>query len=264
MVPRPGAERGEYRDGTGARPALTFWHLATEGGVAANGLQAAAEARLVAEIQRLLAGDVMIAGAPLEARQIAVLVRTHGEAVAVFTALARVGIASVRQARETVFASDEAVDLERLLAAALDPRDEAAVRAALATPLLDLPLDRLQHDIDVDEAAWQGHLDRFAGYHELWRHHGPMVMLTRLLADYEVPARWLPRLDGPRRLTDVRHLGELLQRAASALGGMHRLLLWLGRERSAAAEAGKKRACVSRRMPISCASSPCMPRRARV
>ena len=108
------------------------------------------------------------------------------------------------------------------------------MRAALATPLLDLPLDRLQHDIHVDEAAWQGHLDRFAGYHELWRRHGPMVMLTRLLADYEVPARWLPRLDGPRRLTDVRHLGELLQRAASALGGMHRLLLWLGRERSAA------------------------------
>ena len=183
----------------------------------------------------------MIAGAPLEARQIAVLVRTHGEAVAVFGALARVGIASVRQARETVFASDEAVDLERLLAAALDPRDEAAVRAALATPLLDLPLDTLHHDIHVDEAAWQGHLDRFAGYHELWRRHGPMVMLTRLLADYDVPARWLPRLDGPRRLTDVRHLGELLQRAASALGGMHRLLLWLGRERSTAAEAEEAR-----------------------
>ena len=241
VVPRPGAKRGEYRDGTGSRPALTFWHLASEGGVAANGLQAASEARLVAEIQRLLAGDVTIAGAPLEARQIAVLVRTHGEAVAVFTALARVGIASVRQARETVFASDEAVDLERLLAAALDPRDEAAVRAALATPLLDLPLDRLQHDIHVDEAAWQRHLDRFAGYHELWRRHGPMVMLTRVLADYDVPARWLPRLDGPRRLTDVRHLGELLQRAASALGGMHRLLLWLGRERSAAAEAEEAR-----------------------
>ena len=94
-----------------------------------------------------------------------------------FTALARVGIASVRQARETVFASDEALDLERLLAAALDPRDEAAVRA-LATPLLDLPLDRLQHDIHVDEAAWQGHLDRFAGYDS--GDVRPMVMLTRL------------------------------------------------------------------------------------
>nr|WP_223287481.1 3'-5' exonuclease [Halomonas elongata] len=49
-------------------------------------------------------------------------------------------------------------------------------------------------------------------------------MLHRLLADFSVPGRLLTVPEGERRLTDLLHLGELLQQASSELDGEHALL----------------------------------------
>ena len=44
-------------------------------------------------------------------------------------------------------------------------------------------------------------------------------MLHRLLADFAVPGRLLAVPEGERRLTDLLHLGELLQEASTEIDG---------------------------------------------
>ena len=241
--PRPDAPRESVRDRDGALPALTFWHLpgGEKGTVGTTALRDAMLPMLVRTIGALRERGTTIAGTPLRAGQIAVLVRGHHEAEQVHGALTRAGIASVRQSRSTVFGTSEAGDLHAVLAAALEPRDEAAVRAALATALVAMPLDALHRALHEVEADWQRHLDRFQRYHELWRTQGPMVMLGALLGDYGIPERLLRSPEGPRRLTDLRHLGELLQRESAVLGSMHRLVRWFARQRSEAEDAEASR-----------------------
>jgi exodeoxyribonuclease V beta subunit len=230
--PRPGAVRGRWlRDGAPA-PALTLWHLDPEDdGALAGGEARARLARVAAaEVRALLDGDARLGDRALAPRDLTLLVNDRIEAELLRGALAAAGVASVWQSREPVFATAEARDLRLLLAAALEPRDERAVRAALASRTLGLPLDRLHAETLVDDGAWQAHLDRFTGYHELWRGGGVMSFLGAVLADYAVPDRLLREPDGARRLTDLRHLGELLQLRAAELGSMHRLLRWYVRQ----------------------------------
>ncbi|MBE9608723.1 UvrD-helicase domain-containing protein [Chitinilyticum litopenaei] len=183
------------------------------------------------EIARLLTlaaeGRMTLKGRALAAGDIAVLVRSRKEAQVVREKLAALRIGSVFLSdRDSVFASDEAWQLQIWLQAACTPQDERLVRAALATPLLrrgDAEIVRIQSD----ELAWEEDLERFRLYHQLWQAQGVLPMLTRLIADFALPARLLPLSGGERMLTNVLHLAELLQTAAETLDGEHALLRWL-------------------------------------
>ncbi|TXZ85237.1 hypothetical protein FXE50_20690, partial [Vibrio cholerae] len=75
----------------------------------------------------------------IEAGDLAVLVRTGNEARMVRDALSQQGIASVYLSnRDSVFASDVAQDIERLLLAVWQPEDERLLRAAVASNLFAL------------------------------------------------------------------------------------------------------------------------------
>lgn len=158
---------------------------------------------------------------------IAILVRTGGEAAAVRQALQRRGVASVYLSdRESVFASDEARDLVHWLRAVAQPQDLRLARAGLATRLVGLSLPELAHLAQDDDA-----LDaRLAQLHQLrtvWQGRGVLSMLRRTLHLLDLPARWLQQVDGERRLTNLLHLGELLQAASAGLDGEHGLIRWL-------------------------------------
>ncbi|HSG92002.1 MAG TPA: exodeoxyribonuclease V subunit beta [Pseudomonadales bacterium] len=231
VAARPGARPGQWRRGGEAAPALTFWHLPAEDGVlATNKAHAALAATASATIAELIAQDTQIGDDRLRPGDVTVLVADRFEAEAMRRALAERRIACVWQSREPVFATAMAADLRLLLAGVLDPRDERGVRSALATQLIGLELAELHRQTLGDDALWQVHLDRFARYHDAWRDRGVMVMLRMVLADYAVPARMLAAPEGARQLTDLRHLGELLQHHAVELGSMHRLLRWFARE----------------------------------
>ncbi|RYF76098.1 MAG: exodeoxyribonuclease V subunit beta, partial [Comamonadaceae bacterium] len=69
--------------------------------------------------------------------------------------------------------------------------------------------------------------------HALWQRRGVLPMLHQLLHDFELPARWLAQNGGDegqgdhggeRRLTNVLHIAEWLQRRAVELDGEHALL----------------------------------------
>ncbi len=172
-------------------------------------------------------GQAMLDGKALRPNDIAVLVRSGREAAVMQQALHECGIASVYLSnRESVFAQPVAHDVARLLEACLNPQDEMLIRAAMATGLQGWTVRQLA-DLNDDETLWEQTVERIRQAGELWRQRGILPMLRQWLFWYQIPERLLGEVNGERQLTDVLHLGELLQTAASTLNGEHALLRWL-------------------------------------
>ncbi|MEO6031345.1 MAG: UvrD-helicase domain-containing protein, partial [Burkholderiaceae bacterium] len=166
----------------------------------------------------------------LRPADIAVLVRTGVEAAAVRQALRRRGVASVYLSdKDTVFETDEARDLLRLLESVAAPRDVRLARAALATSLLGLTLAELVA-LAVDDERFDARCELLRQLNVVWQTQGALAMVRRALHGFGLPARWLAGDDGERRLTNVLHLGELLQSASSQLDGERALIRWMAQQ----------------------------------
>ncbi|MEO8602295.1 MAG: UvrD-helicase domain-containing protein [bacterium] len=180
---------------------------------------------------RLLDGSTSIDGKVVEPGDVAILCRTNAQLLLIQTALRAADVPSVVLGDSSVFETAEASMLERLLRALAEPGDAAAVRAALTTPLLGRcgeDLDRLRED----EAEWETVIERFQGWGARWRSGGFTSAFRAVLDDEGVPGRLLAQPGGERALTNLLHLGEMLQRAASAeRRGPLALVEWLRRLR---------------------------------
>ncbi len=222
-------------DGRDPAP-LQLWFLGrTEDDGACIGV-AKATRRIVAavagEIAGLLAdgcaGNATIEGERLQPEHIAVVVRGHEQAGLVREALAGLGIPSVVQSSGSLFDTDGARDVLRVMQAIAEPAGESGVRAALATSLFGVSANGIARLLD-DERQWEAWLTAFRDYHELWRTRGFMTMFRTLLAREGVRERLLPLVDGERRLTDINHCSEVIHGVAVAGGlGMERLCAWFG------------------------------------
>lgn len=165
--------------------------------------------------------------APLQPGDVAILVRDKDDAAAMAEALRRRGLAHVYLSdQQSVYASDEAADLLRWLHACARPGDDRAMRAALATPSMARSLAELA-SLDGDDAAREACDEHFRQSHALWQRHGVLAMLHELLHRLDLPARLLARDGGERALTNLLHLAELLQQAATGLDGEHALIRFL-------------------------------------
>ena len=220
--------------------AMTVW-LHPERPVITKGVYEDAMAAATAtQIHDLLCagqqGTVTIGDQPLQPSDIAILVRTGKEAGKVRDELARLGIASVYLSnRDSVFSQPEAHDLLLLLQACLSPGDERALRAALATALFDLDANQLDKLVD-DEQMWEQTVDDFRHYQRLWQRQGVQAMLLQVIHQRELAASLLGSPNGERRLTNVLHLGELLQQASAELDGEYALVRWLSAAMAAPGE----------------------------
>jgi exodeoxyribonuclease V beta subunit len=178
-----------------------------------------------------ISADGPVRGRALGPGDIAILVRNHREGQQVQDALAAVGLTAVTSSRQSVFASEEARELGAILTAAATPLDERQVRRALATRLLGGDAGRLAQ-LEEDEAAWEETLERFGLYHRRWLERGVTAMLNLLWAREGVLTRLARQAGGERRLTNLRHLQELLQEAGDGEAlGPAALLRWLGERR---------------------------------
>ncbi|WP_168012331.1 UvrD-helicase domain-containing protein [Halomonas salinarum] len=231
------------------QPALTLWHLDAEDALSKSAYLHELAGRCATEMASLLregqAGQTGFiqtntqqdgALKPLAPSDLAVLVNNAGEARAIRAALLARGIRSVYLSdKEGVFETEAAAELEVWLAACAAPDDERSLRAALATPSLGLSLselDALNGGPQQDELAWESRVMQFRDYHRQWQRRGVLPMLHRLLADFAVPGRLLAVPEGERRLTDLLHLGELLQEASTEIDGEHALLRFLAESRA--------------------------------
>ena len=219
------------------QPALKLWLQPGEG-VGVSDYQQAMARRCAAEISHWLAagqqGLALIGKTgeqqPLRASDITILVRSRGEAAVMREALQRLAIPSVYLSnRDSVFTSNEARELLWLLQAVLNPEQERTLRTALASSLFGfdaLTLDRLGRD----ERAWDQLVDEFDHYRQRWLKRGVLPMLRELMLKRQIAENLLASDGGERRLTDLLHLGELLQEAAAGLDSEHALVRWLAQQ----------------------------------
>tara|TARA_R110002050_G_scaffold57423_5_gene129367 strand:+ start:293296 stop:296799 length:3504 start_codon:yes stop_codon:yes gene_type:complete len=171
---------------------------------------------------------------PLSGGDIAVLVRNHRQAAEIQYCLQQRGINSVQQGRENVFASHEALLLERLLLAVAEPNNASRIIAVLASPLFGLSALDL-YEVQQDEPTWLKHIDFFHELHQLWSQKGFMSMFRHVMVAQSVQQRVLALNNGERQLTNLYHLAELIQDYCSRQkSAMEAVLHWLASHRNAA------------------------------
>lgn len=207
-------------------PALTFWLNEQDEPLSRSQYLAQYAKATAAEIDHLLSG-ASIKGRKVIGSDIAVLVRDRNEADEIKRALLQYEHPSVYLSnRDSVFNSETAIELTLLLQAIEDPLNERAVKSALATDLLQLDMQQLDQ-LNYDEILWESVLVEFNEYRDVWLRQGVLPMLTRLLHNRNLAAVILSRTEGERTLTNLLHLGELLQKASLQIEGMTGLNRWL-------------------------------------
>lgn len=213
------------------QPALTVWQPEVDDGLLnADTAEATLQTRCVAEVQRLLdprtratlrQGDDP---RPLRPRDVGVLVSTNAQASRMQQALARAGVPAACAHRASVYTSEQAPQLLRLLRACATPADARAVRTALTGELFGARLGDLLA-LNDDEQLWQQRYEVFLEAHRRWAEHGVLPTLEPLIQ--AAAPRLLELADGERRMTNWLQLAERLQAAEPDAFGMAGLIQWL-------------------------------------
>ena len=163
----------------------------------------------------------------IEPADIAVLVRTTKESIAVRHALSLRGVASVFLSdQDSVFKTNEARDLMFWLDAVANPRLADKVRAGLATSTMGLDFEEIK-SIGCDDGVYDFYSEMVSDLHQVWVRVGVLAMLRSTLYLLSLPQRWLKNPEGERRLTNYLHLSELLQAASLVHVGLQSLQKWL-------------------------------------
>jgi len=219
VEPRPTADDLWRSDGFGDAP-LHFLTLpeelcaGKEKRLAKNKIEPLIPELVAKDIKALLAGAARIGDRPVSAADLAVLVRTNSQAAEIQEALRLAGVAAVLQSKESVYKSPEAEECLRLLRAVADPGNGLLLRKALATPMLGFSSHALAL-LGEDDAQLQELMRQFAELQGCWQKSGVMQMFHAAWQRWRTCERLLALIDGERRLTNLRHLAELLQRAES-------------------------------------------------
>lgn len=184
-------------------------------------------ADLAADVRALLASGARFDGEPVAARDVAVIVETHNDARACREALAAAGIAAVATGGADVFASQAAKDWLCLLEAFDQVQRNGLVRAAAATMFFGETADTLA--LGGDELT-----DRLTETLRAWADHARergMAAVFEAANRAGMGARVLGWCGGERDMTDLAHVGQLLDKTAHREGyGLPALRDWLRRE----------------------------------
>jgi exodeoxyribonuclease V beta subunit len=161
----------------------------------------------------------------LRSGDIAVLVRTSREGDELRQVLSSKGIKSVTIGKDKIFDSEEAHALYDLLQAVGHYTDRRSLRQALASPLLGLDYQGIAKRVD-DADSWQQWIGIFRDLHKLWVDKGFIAMFQPLLHRLEIGQTLAVSQNAERRLTNLLHLGEVLQQQSRLCAGIDNLLAW--------------------------------------
>ncbi|MDD7939275.1 UvrD-helicase domain-containing protein [Actinomycetospora lutea] len=216
-----------------------------------GGVREKVAADLAADIAELVAADSRWEDGredpTLGPGDIAVLVRTNANASLVREALTAAGIPSVLAGATSVFTTESAEEWLTLLEAVEQPGRPTRVRAAALTVFLGHAAADLDAHADTVLPEVGAALRRWGA---VLHDRGVAAFLEAVAAETGLAARVLARVDGERRITDVRHIGQVLHAAAAESRlGVVALVEWLrARMAEAAAGTGELRPERSRRL----------------
>lgn len=216
------------------QPAMTMWLMEGEScgvGDYQSYMAQVCAAQIRDWLNAGLNGEAMLISGrearPVSAADISVLVRSRQEAALVRDALTLLAIPSVYLSnRDSVFETLEAQEMLWVLQAVMNPEKENTLRSALATSMMGLNARDIEM-LNDNENAWDRVVEEFVGYRQIWQKRGVMPMLRALMSARKIAENLLATAGGERRLTDILHISELLQEAASQLESEHALVRWL-------------------------------------
>jgi exodeoxyribonuclease V beta subunit len=196
---------------------------------------------VAAEIARLLASDRNLITSqkltrPLKPGDIAILVKAHSQADQVQKQLQALGIPAVQQGSATIFETNEAFDLLRILRAAAEPHREALLREALLTSSMGVSANTISQYVESDgeHPEWELWLQRFRDLHNAAESGGIVSLISRLLVNCGMRGQLLSRVGGERYLTNIMHCSELLHQIEREQGkSLPGLITWLEQKISA-------------------------------
>jgi exodeoxyribonuclease V beta subunit len=111
----------------------------------------------------------------------------------------------------SVFASDGAKAWQDLLQALERPTSAPRAHAVALTPFLGWSAQRVA---EADEETWESVHRRLHGWARVLRTRGVASLLEVIITSERLTERVLEHVDGERRMTDLRHVGQLLHRVA--------------------------------------------------
>lgn len=237
------ADQAPYtRDGDPLAAPLTL-HLHPDPPVKADERRALALRACANAIAELLNDPSRrIDGRPVGPGDIAVLLPKNDDISALRRELAARGVPCVGAGRSSVFRTAIARELQVLLFGIHHADNEGRVRAALATRLYGLDFATLRA-LDEDADGWRRHVVRLHGWRARWQSEGVLAAVQAIVGHVaggllaEATATGATAAEGERALTDLRHLGELLQTRSVLLSGPEELLAWMDRQRRGEDEA---------------------------
>jgi exodeoxyribonuclease V beta subunit len=168
---------------------------------------------------------------PIRPGDLAVIVRTGGQLDLVHEALLAAGVPSVQRTTSSVFATSATGDWIVLLEALEQPHRAGRLRRLAVSPFVGWDAAGLERN-DVDRLGL-----RLRHWLRMYEERGIAALYETISRDERVPGRLLGQVDGERRLTDLRHVGEALH-AATLAGqlGLTAALEWLRHRRQEAGE----------------------------
>jgi exodeoxyribonuclease V beta subunit len=181
---------------------------------------------VAADVVSLLRSGASISGeGPIRPGHIAVLVRTNRNAARVRDALEDVDVPAVINGAGSVFGTEPALEWLRLLEAIERPSYSPRARAAALTTFLGSTVEQVA---DADEDEEENLHRRLHHWARVLREKGVASLMEAITLEKGLPARVLAMVDGERRMTDLRHVGELLHaEAMSQQMGATALTAWL-------------------------------------
>lgn len=180
-------------------------------------------------------GAYRIGDKALEPGDIAVLLPTNPQVLELRELLQQRQVPCVGAGKSSVFDTVWARELQIVLYAVEHAGDEGAVRAALASRLGGLDFAQLSELRDAPD-AWQAHAHHFVELKHMWQRDGVLAVVLAFAQD--AMTRMPEAAARERALTDLRHLGELLQEQSENVHGAGQLLAWLAEQRAGGGDSG--------------------------
>jgi exodeoxyribonuclease V beta subunit len=180
-----------------------------------------------AEIEQRSQDGTAVGRQAVRPAHVAVLVPTNRNAALIRTVLERVGIPAVINGAGSVFSTDAAREWLRLLEALERPASTARAHSVALTCFLGWSPERVAC---AEELEWEDVHRRLHDWARVLRTRGVASLLEIVTLVEGLPRRILAAVDGERRLTDVRHIAQLLHDASCTEQlGTTALTAWLRR-----------------------------------
>lgn len=225
-------EQPTFTENEGAAEPLVCWlHPWTEKPITKEQASRFFSRKCALEIQRILSEQPLeVDNEALQAKDLAVLVKTGYQASQIQAELAALGISSALISRDSVFSTLQAQEINLLLDVLINPSDLRRLFGLMSTRLFGWTADRIEALQHNDQLLVEL-LDSMRRYREHWHKHGILAMFLDLLDREKLLQRHIQHIDGERRLTNWLHVVESLQEQAESHASQAQTLHWLKQQR---------------------------------